>query len=198
MHATPVAKCTLHNAYIVQFSPLDRMRSDIHIFKSYYCHTIQHIFVPACSVENKVWFSYHSNPKFAIFPQIFPRSSQRAIEYSPVAITEFWRFMPRSKSAYKGIQLFPCINHRAIRYYPVIATGHFLLQGNTTEWTMYSLCTGTTVQVHANIVRFLVPQGPFWTLLSTLAGTLYVMKIYILCIYILLSGQNALFNRLLC
>ena len=106
-----------------------------HTIKSNNCYTIQHIFFPTRSVERnteKTQFLWVSNSKFVIFPQIFPCSNYRVINYAPVATTGFLHFMPRSLCKYKGIWLYPCINYRAIRYCPVVATGHFLLQGYKT------------------------------------------------------------------
>ena len=68
-------------------------------------------------------------------------------KYSPVATTGFWRFMPRSKWKYNGIQLFPCINHRAIGYCPVVATGHVSLQGNTTVQCTHCAMDGAVERI---------------------------------------------------
>jgi len=106
-----------------------------HVVKFHEYIAIKHIFIPARSVEwkiEKIGFSWFSNSKLVIFPQIFPCSYYRAIKYSPVVTTGFLHFMPRSLCKYKGIWLYPCINYRAIRYCPVVATGHFLLQGYMT------------------------------------------------------------------
>ena len=49
-----------------------------HILKFVFCYTIQHIFVPFCSVRRnmgKFQFSWASNSKFVIFSQIFSCSN---------------------------------------------------------------------------------------------------------------------------
>ena len=80
---------TLHNVYIVQFfSP--RPNEVRHILKFPCCHTIQHIFFPARSIEGKMeknWFPWLSNSKFVIFPQIFPCSNYRILAfYAPIPV----------------------------------------------------------------------------------------------------------------
>ena len=53
-----------------------------------------------------------------------------SLNYTPVATTGFWRFMPQSLSKYMGILLSPCIIHRAI------------LNTGGSYCTMCALCTG--------------------------------------------------------
>ena len=68
--------CTLQCTMCTLYSFFSSRPSAVrHILKSYYRHTIQHIFVPTRSVERnieKIWFLWASNSKFVIFPQIFP------------------------------------------------------------------------------------------------------------------------------
>ena len=81
-----------------------------HILKCLNCYTIQHIFVPFCSVRRsmgKFQFSWASNSNFVIFSQIFPCSNYRAIEYSPLKNAKILRI-------YNEIRLFPCSIYRAI------------------------------------------------------------------------------------
>ena len=121
--------CSLYSFFSIRPSEVR------HVIKFHGYIAIKHIFIPARSVEwkiEKIGFSWFSNSKLVIFPQIFPCSCYRAIKYSPVVTTGFLHFMPRSLCKYKGIWLYPCINYRAIRYCPVVATGHFLLQGYMT------------------------------------------------------------------
>ena len=72
--------------------------------KGWFCTYIQHIFAPACSVERKIEknkFSWVSNSKFVIFPQIFPWSN-----FSPfllLLVTDHWPLTGQSPSPYGRI-----------------------------------------------------------------------------------------------
>ena len=134
-----------------------------HVVKFHEYIAIKHIFIPARSVEwkiEKIGFSWFSNSKLVIFPQIFPCSCYRAIKYSPVVTTGFLHFMPRSLCKYKGIWLYPCINYRAIRYCPVVATGHFLLQGYMTVQRAHCAVHYSAVQcIEVQTLESFTPDG---------------------------------------
>ena len=80
-------QCTMCTLFSF-FSP--RPNEVRHILKFPCCHTIQHIFVPARSIEGKMeknWFPWLSNSKFVIFPQIFPCSNYRILAfYAPIPV----------------------------------------------------------------------------------------------------------------
>ena len=79
-----------------------------HILKSYYRHTIQHIFVPTRSVERnieKIWFLWASNSKFVIFPQIFPCSNYKICPIIPL-------LFPGSNGDSPVVTTFPRSNYR--------------------------------------------------------------------------------------
>ena len=73
--------CTLYSFF--SFRP-----SEVRlILKSPKCYTIQHKFVPACSVERnmeKIRLPWASNSKFVIFSQIFPRSNYKICPIIPL------------------------------------------------------------------------------------------------------------------
>ena len=96
-----------------------------HILKSYYRHTIQHIFVPTRSVERnieKIWFLWASNSKFVIFPQIFPCSNYKICPIIPL-------LFPGSNGDSPVVTTFPSSNYRG-----------FFTTGES-YCPMYTLCT---------------------------------------------------------
>ena len=87
LKCTQDAKFTgpMHNVYIVQFFSF-RPSAVGHIVQPRDCHIIEHIFVPAHSVERnneKIRFPWASNSKFVIFPQIFPCSKYKICPIIP-------------------------------------------------------------------------------------------------------------------
>jgi len=82
-----LVQCTMCTLFSF-FSP--RPNEVRHILKFPCCHTIQHIFVPARSVEGKMeknWFPWLSNSRFVILPQIFPCSNYRILAfYAPIPV----------------------------------------------------------------------------------------------------------------
>ena len=97
-----------------------------HILKSYYRHTIQHIFVPTRSVERnieKIWFLWASNSKFVIFPQIFPCSNYKICPIIPL-------LFPGSNGDSPVVTTFPRSNYRG-----------FFTTGES-YCPMYTLCSG--------------------------------------------------------
>ena len=95
-----------------------------HILKFLTRQTIQHIFVPTRSVERnieKIRFSWVSNSKFMIFPQIFPRSNYKICPIIPL-------LFPVSNDDSPVSTTFPRSNYR-----------RFLTTGES-YCPMYTLC----------------------------------------------------------
>ena len=126
--------CTLYSFFS------SRPSAVIHILKSYYRHTIQHIFVPTRSVERnieKIWFLWASNSKFVIFPQIFPCSNYKICPIIPL-------LFPGSNGDSPVVTTFPCSNYRG-----------FFTTGES-YCTMYTLCSVRMMSVfnlNKNVMR---------------------------------------------
>ena len=116
---------SVHNVYIVQFfSP--RPSAVGYIVQPHTCHIIEHIFVPTRSVEGnieKIRFSWVSNSKFVIFPQIYPCSNYKIFPNVPL-------LFPVSNGDSPVVTTFPRSNYRG-----------FLTTGES-YCTMYTLCSG--------------------------------------------------------
>ena len=110
--------CTLYSF----FSP--RPSAVGYIVQPHTCHIIEHIFVPTRSVEGnieKIRFSWVSNSKFVIFPQIYPCSNYKIFPNVPL-------LFPVSNGDSPVVTTFPRSNYRG-----------FLTTGES-YCTMYTLC----------------------------------------------------------
>ena len=110
--------CTLYSF----FSP--RPSAVGYIVQPHTCHIIEHIFVPTRSAEGnieKIRFSWVSNSKFVIFPQIYPCSNYKIFPNVPP-------LFPVSNGDSPVVTTFPRSNYRG-----------FLTTGES-YCTMYTLC----------------------------------------------------------
>ena len=111
--------CTLYSF----FSP--RPSAVGYIVQPHTCHIIEHIFVPTRSVEGnieKIRFSWVSNSKFVIFPQIYPCSNYKIFPNVPL-------LFPVSNGDSPVVTTFPRSNYRG-----------FFTTGES-YCTMYTLCS---------------------------------------------------------
>ena len=114
-------QCTMCTLYSF-FSP--RPSAVGYIVQPHTCHIIEHIFVPTRSVEGnieKIRFSWVSNSKFVIFPQIYPCSNYKIFPNVPL-------LFPVSNGDSPVVTTFPRSNYRG-----------FLTTGES-YCTMYTLC----------------------------------------------------------
>ena len=98
-----------------------------YIVQPHTCHIIEHMFVPTRSVEGnieKIRFSWVSNSKFVIFPQIYPCSNYKIFPNVPL-------LFPVSNGDSPVVTTFPRSNYRG-----------FLTTGES-YCTMYTLCSGS-------------------------------------------------------
>ena len=115
-------QCTMCTLY--SFFP-PRPSAVGYIVQPHTCHIIEHIFVPTRSVEGnieKIRFSWVSNSKFVIFPQIYPCSNYKIFPNVPL-------LFPVSNGDSPVVTTFPRSNYRG-----------FLTTGES-YCTMYTLCT---------------------------------------------------------
>ena len=100
-HQKNCERSPLHNVYILEYLFLRAQQAGTYL-KNFICYTIQHIFVPFCSVRRKMGkdqFSWVSNSKFVIFSQLFlcviykiwgkkRQNPANNFDYTPVAILD--------------------------------------------------------------------------------------------------------------